>query len=89
MRVDDVDGVYLQYKDSGRPVEVLDRTVYSFQDATRTCLVRRPDHLGMLLRTDRYRIVAVEVPESSNGASADREAQGVTPARQRAKKGRA
>ena len=65
MRCDAIEGYYLQYKDSGRPVEVLDRVTYAFQSADRTCLVRNANHLAMLLKTDRYRVVGVEL---TNGA---------------------
>lgn len=64
MRCDALKGYYVQYKDSGRPVESLDRIVYSFQSADRTCLVQRADHLVMLLKTDRYRVVGVELKDA-------------------------
>jgi len=67
MRYDALEGYYLQYKDSGKPVEVLDRVTYSFQSEDRTCLVQNPTHLAILLKTDRYRVIGVEL---ANGADA-------------------
>ena len=61
MRCDAIDGYYVQYKDSGHPVEVFDRVHYAFQAEDRTCLVTNPAHLAMLLKTDRYRVVGVEL----------------------------
>lgn len=66
MRCDAIEGYYLQYKDSGKPVEVLDRVTYSFQSADRTCLVANPNHLAILLKTDRYRVVGVELASGSD-----------------------
>ena len=66
MRCDALEGYYLQYKDSGKPVEVLDRVTYAFQDEPRTCLITNTNHLALLLKTDRYRIVGVEL---ANGAA--------------------
>ena len=65
MRCDAIDGCYLQYKDSGKPVEVLDRVTYAFQGLDRTCLVQNANHLAMLLKTDRYRVVGVELKEET------------------------
>lgn len=65
MRCDAIAGYYVQYKDSGKPVEVLDRVPYAFQSEDRTCLIRNADHLALLLKTDRYRVVGVEL---ANGA---------------------
>lgn len=69
MRCDAINGYYVQYKDSGRPVESLDRIAYSFQSADRTCLIQRADHLAMLLKTDRYRVVGVELAEAPIASS--------------------
>lgn len=76
MRCNDVEGIYLQYKDSGKPVEVFDRVTYAFQSADRTCLVANPNHLALLLKTDRYQVVGVEVSRAEleamlNAATAD------------------
>lgn len=80
MRCDAVQGYYLQYRDSGRPVEVLDRVTYAFQDASRTCLVQNVNHLAILLKTDRYRIVGVELANGApDSASAEIDAEVVTP----------
>lgn len=68
MRCDAIDGYYVQYKDSGRPVEVLDRVNYAFQSEDRTCLVTNPNHLSILLKTDRYRVVGVELANGSSPA---------------------
>ena len=65
MRCDAIDGYYLQYKDSGKPVEVLDRVNYAFQGEDRTCLIKNADHLAILLKTDRYRVVGVELANGS------------------------
>jgi hypothetical protein len=63
MRCEAIEGYYLQYKDSGKPVEVLDRVTYSFQSDDRTCLVKHANHLAILLKTDRYRVVGVELAD--------------------------
>lgn len=100
MRCDAVNGYYVQYKDSGKPVEVLDRVTYAFQGQDRTCLVQNVNHLAILLKTDRYRVVGVEldgqvVPAPNpttgnlNDASAEIDADVVTPKpRGRPRKGR-
>ena len=90
MRCDAVVGYYLQYKDSGKPVEVLDRVSYAFQAEDRTCLITNPAHLAILLRTDRYRVVGVELENGAVSApSVEREAPGVVARpRGRPRKGR-
>lgn len=92
MRCDVLEGYYVQYKDSGRPVEVLDRVNYAFQSEDRTCLVKNTSHLALLLKTDRYRIVGVELADGSAPApevSAKIDADVVTPKpRGRPRKGR-
>ena len=92
MRCDAIEGYYLQYKDSGKPVEVLDRVNYAFQGEDRTCLIRNAGHLAILLKTDRYRVVGVELANGftpSPESSADIDADVVTPkSRGRPRKGR-
>ena len=95
MRCDAIEGYYLQYKDSGRPVEVLDRVTYAFQSADRTCLVRNANHLSILLKTDRYRVVGVELtngtapdPASSAGVEEEEESTVTSKPRGRPRKGR-
>ena len=93
MRCDAIDGYYVQYKDSRKPVEVLDRVTYAFQSEDRTCLVRNPDHLSMLLKTDRYRVVGVELEDGAttgkpSDTSTEREADVTPKSRGRPRKGR-
>ena len=94
MRCDAIEGYYLQYKDSGKPVEVLDRVTYAFQSEDRTCLVPNANHLAMLLKTDRYRVVGVELsngldPGPGPDASAEIDAEAVTTKKRgRPRKGR-
>ena len=94
MRCDAIEGYYLQYKDSGRPVEVLDRVTYAFQSKDRTCLVKNVSHLAILLKTDRYRVVGVELtngtaPDPASSAGVEEEESAVTSKpRGRPRKGR-
>ena len=93
MRCDAIDGYYVQYKDSSKPVEVLDRVTYSFQSSDRTCLVQNVNHLAILLKTDRYRVVGVELSDGATtgklpDASAEREADVTPKSRGRPRKGR-
>ena len=95
MRCDAIDGYYLQYKDSGKPVEVLDRVNYAFQGEDRTCLIKNADHLAILLKTDRYRVVGVELangtapdPDSTAGAEEEEESVVTSKSRGRPRKGR-
>lgn len=74
MRVDGINGLYLQYRDIAAPVECIDRVVYSFpKQKDRTCLVSNPVHIEILLKTGKYRVVGVEIPgveiPSNNGVS--------------------
>ena len=93
MRCDAIEGYYLQYKDSGKPVEVLDRVTYAFQSEDRTCRVNDPNHLAILLKTDRYRVVGVELEDGAttgkpSDTSAEHEADVIPKPRGRPRKGR-
>jgi len=89
MRCDAIEGYYVQYKDSGRPVEVLDRVNYAFQSEDRTCLVKNVNHLAILLKTDRYRVVGVELANGTAHHDPDvLQPVEATPKRSRLQKGR-
>lgn len=65
MKIGDLKGLYLQYRDVAQPVETVERCVYSFpKEKDRTCLVENPRHIEVLLRTGKYHVVAVEVEDS-------------------------
>lgn len=71
MRIGNLKGLYLQYRDVAEPVETVERHVYAFpKEKDRTCLVENTRHAEILLQTGRYQVVAVEVsdaPVSQNG----------------------
>lgn len=64
MRVDDLKGFYIQYKQSGQPVEVLDKEGYAFQAKNdRTCFVSNKEHVSYLLQLGDFEVIGVEVDE--------------------------
>lgn len=72
MRVDNIKGVYLRYKDVAQPAENLDRVKYVFNRAcNRTCLVESQEHIKILMSTGKYLVVGVETLEDveTNGVS--------------------
>lgn len=79
MRVDGIQGLYLQYKDIASPVENIDRVVYSFpKQKDRTCLVSNPIHIEILLKTGKYRVIAVEVEAAAPKLNGDLSRSDVT-----------
>jgi len=66
VRIDNIKGVYLKYKDFSQPVENLDHQVYAFNKLNnRTCLVSNPKHIELLLRTSRYFVCGVETDDQA------------------------
>lgn len=67
MRIDQLtwSGLWIRYRDSARPVEMIDGAVYSFENPERECLVSRPEHVTWLLQTGRYEVVGVELAEET------------------------
>ena len=67
MRISQWIGVWLQYRDSARPVVTLNQVLYAFNDEARECLVSREDHLRYFLETGQYRIAGLEVADGGSG----------------------
>ena len=83
MRITEFVGVWLRYRDSAHPVEVVERQVYSFANDARECLVSHPAHLQWLLSTGRYAIVGVEVAEETPASHQKESVHATTPTRPR------
>jgi len=64
MKLINVLGLWLRYKDSARPIETIERIVYAFNNETRECLVSNKKHVAELLSGGRYEVSGVEVEDA-------------------------
>ena len=70
MRINQWIGVWVQYRDSARPVITLNQVPYAFNNEARECLVSRTDHLQYFLETGQYRIAGIEVADAVSAPAA-------------------